>query len=556
MESGLKTQILQGLQQPATWKQQLPIWGMLLFWWWGSCTYMLHDFSNAYLSAVVLWETGMRPEIYDALWFNEQAVKLGYEGLFLAYYPNTPFLAFSSLPLLGANPFMAKAIFNLLSILSIVWLLCYCQRILQVPTWAYLLLPLVAWTAFHNNLYFGQFYLLLLAALVKTYDYFKRSQWWQGGLLWSWALLLKVFPVLLIFWALFRRQYQALLALGLASVAWILLSRFWIDFSLWEYYIKAVFSNSSAGLYYDGFTPAAKSALMLSRRLFLFDPVYNPNPFYAAPWAYWLVQTIYKTTILYSLWRFAQHNRTKTTINKASSLGLMQWSYWLLGCMLLAPGWSSYAAILLMLPLLVIWSGTYTAWQKFFFGSLVALYANLPMSYFYNLPLPFNFPKVGLLLTIAIYYYQLNPPPKSKRMHTWMVYTGFGLLFLGLGYKKTLFKPHPKNYALSTELPILLKDYAYHPSSQQLEYQYWNIPSIGIDSLAFEATIWDATAVQIQDQQLYYKGEQLTFDASRKRQAVLVDGRYVLYLSDQGRGMGFYTLLKTALPAHLHPKSN
>ena len=52
----------------------------------------------------------------------------------------------------------------------------------------------------------------------------------------------------------------------------------------------------------------------------------------------------------------------------------------------------------------------------------------------------------------------------------------------------------------------------------------------------------------LKNNQIFYKNQQLTFDNSHKLKSMLIDQKYILYLSDYGRGIGFYTLYKINLP--------
>ncbi|HEV2354895.1 MAG TPA: hypothetical protein VGR89_11655, partial [Puia sp.] len=53
-----------------------------------------------------------------------------------------------------------------------------------------------------------------------------------------------------------------------------------------------------------------------------------------------------------------------------------------------------------------------------------------------------------------------------------------------------------------------------------------------------------AESLELRDNQIWYRGRQLTHSADRKAQPALVNGAEVYYLSDAYRGFGFYTLRK------------
>lgn len=53
--------------------------------------------------------------------------------------------------------------------------------------------------------------------------------------------------------------------------------------------------------------------------------------------------------------------------------------------------------------------------------------------------------------------------------------------------------------------------------------------------------------LELKNNQIFYKNQQLTFDKSHKRKPMLIDHQYILYLSDYDRGIGFFTLRKKQL---------
>jgi hypothetical protein len=56
-----------------------------------------------------------------------------------------------------------------------------------------------------------------------------------------------------------------------------------------------------------------------------------------------------------------------------------------------------------------------------------------------------------------------------------------------------------------------------------------------------------AQGLDLRDNQVWYSGRQLTASPDRKEKPMLVNGEYIVYLSDNGRGAGFYTLRKMKL---------
>ncbi len=57
-------------------------------------------------------------------------------------------------------------------------------------------------------------------------------------------------------------------------------------------------------------------------------------------------------------------------------------------------------------------------------------------------------------------------------------------------------------------------------------------------------TGWTGNELEVRDKQIWYKGKQLTNSPDAKKKPLLIDGVFILYLSDKNRGPGFYTLRK------------
>ena len=104
--------------------------------------------------------------------------------------------------------------------------------------------------------------------------------------------------------------------------------------------------------------------------------------------------------------------------------------------MLLSPGWSSYAAVLLLFPLFSIWSvdSLVSLKHKIVFSTLIAFYANVPVAIFLDLPLLFKFPKVFLLLAIFFYYHHLlKNSDKKFRFSSMMLASSLFIVFTVIG---------------------------------------------------------------------------------------------------------------------------
>ena len=93
----------------------LPLVILCVYYCWKAWGFAVHDFANYYFGAYAIANHFFNPETYDALAFNLQLKKEGFDFLFVSYYPNTPFLAFSFLPLTLFEWQTAKLLLNTFS---------------------------------------------------------------------------------------------------------------------------------------------------------------------------------------------------------------------------------------------------------------------------------------------------------------------------------------------------------------------------------------------------------------------------------------------------------
>ncbi|MCP4442043.1 MAG: DUF2029 domain-containing protein [Aureispira sp.] len=515
-----------------------PLGLCLVFWVWKAYFYPLHDFSNAYFAADFLRQGFFDSSIYDALSFNVKVLEAGFEEKFVAFYPNTPFFAFFFIPFtLLEQPEMAKLVFNILSVGLFLWALMHLQKQLKFPRWLLLVLPITFYTVLRNSLYFGQAYFLIFFLLTEGLIAYSKKKELAGGIYWGLAILLKVFPVLLGLLLLLKIQLRTLVILGSICLALVLFSLVSVDIIDWIYYLLEVFPKSNNGDFYDGFTPAAKSATMLFKNIFVYDAMLNPSPLIPSYIGYVLMQATYKTVVVGTAVLFSW----KSKKDIFEQLGL-----WLIACMLLSPGWSSYASVLLLFPLVVLWRETSTLklGHRIAFLGLIFLYSNIPLAFFLKLPLFLKFPKVYVLLTIFFYYRYLSPSIANRKEPKMLLITPVFAGFILLGLISP--KPPQNNYVSNEIKDVLIAD--YNVQDGYLVYKYWMAPAPLHKQTTIAIATYDTIHVNIQNNQVYYKNQQLTKTKSNKLKPVLVNKKEVYYLSDQNRGLGFYTLLKIKLP--------
>ncbi len=501
--------------------------------------FILHDFSTYYFSALFLVENTFSTATYDALSFNEAIVAKGYEQIFAAYYPNTPFIAAFFLPFTLFSPHFAKILFVVLTVILFLWTLNKCFNYFSIPSYYLLLFPILFFTSLKSNVLFGQVYLLLFSLLMLGFIAFEQKKWLLSSFFWSITILLKVFPILIFFFLLLKKKYTAFLYLAICCTILLLLSCLFTGTNIWIYFFNDILPSSMNGQLYDGFTAAAKSALMLFKNLFVYDQLVNPQPFINSYCLFLIVQIIYKTLIISCavLVSLSQKNNLFTAF-----------SVWILAAMLLTPNGSSYSGILLFIPLFAYLQqcSNFEISKKSAFVLLVVLaISNVPNHLFSQLPLLLKFPRFYLLLLfLIIFYFSFVEKRATNLLAVIIVLVLFTILATPNLFQNN--KLDKSNYVLNNEQHILISDYEF--KNKQLVYKYWT--KDGKKSFLTNINIQqsDSNYLSVQNNQIYFKNQPLTTSSDLKRQPTLVNGTDIFYLSDKNRGYGFYTLRKIDFP--------
>lgn len=515
----------------------LPTLLLCLLYCWKAYDFQIHDFANYYFGAYAILNGFFDAQVFDALHLNQKLLAEGFDFLYVSYYPNTPFLAFSFIPLNLLDWQSAKLVFNILGTGLFLFSLLRLFKRCQIQPYFLLLIPVLFFNPIKNNLLFGQVYFVLFFLLTEGLLLYESNKKARAAIFWSIAILWKVFPVLLFFWFLIKRDFKSIVYLGTACLVLLLISVPICGLESWVHFATEIFPKSSAGMVYNGFTPRAKSATMLFKNLFVFDAMLNPKPLINNAWLFDLVSLIYKVALL-SICGFVSLKYKKNA--------LLVFSFWMLASLLIGPTNSSYSKLFLIFPLVAILTSmkgaNFAKRNSSLVGILlVFLISNIPMPYFYDLPLLLKFPKVYLmLLFLGFLYWQFFARPN------WKVPTMFALLFAGLSLLSLRSKQTLPDYVLLEDpYPTMLTNFG--EKQGKLYYQYWNAGGIieeKISKLPISAI--DETSVKLVDGQIYYNGF-LTNSPDNKRVPKLVNGKEIFYLSDANRGTGFYTLRKIVL---------
>ena len=485
----------------------------------------IHDFSNYYFGAKFLAEGNFNSEIYFPYQFNKAIFDLGYQTIFVSYAPNSPFLAVFFLPFSWISVATAKLIFNSVSIILLVFSIYRLFSFYKLNFKFALLIPILFLVPLKNSLLFGQVYFLLFFLLSEGLIAYEKQHLKSMGFLWSLAILLKVFPMLLVLFLILKKQWKGLFYLASSCVILLVISTLFTGIDIWLFYLKEVLPKASNGEITTAFVDNYQSVFMFLKRFLVFHATENSNAIFNHTFLFSALLLAFKIVVL-TIGYF---------VSKNNSNSLLVFSYWILAMILLSPYGSTYTFVLILFPFLALLKSAISDFKKTVFCGVLLLTNNLPLSFFMEKPFPFSYLRLFFLVAIFVIFMLCF----LKKSHLLNAIT-IGCIVFGFG---TFFKQERAQNSqaiLSQNSPILIYDYQI--KNKQLTYFYWNENGENSKSIPFRYTI--NQKITIVNNQVYYNKKQLTFDTSNKLKPILIDNKTVLYLSDFDRGIGFYTIRK------------
>ncbi|HEX6913867.1 MAG TPA: glycosyltransferase family 87 protein [Chitinophagaceae bacterium] len=488
----------------------------------------LSDFAGYFFGSKLIL-AGDYASAYDTYSLNLMISGEGFKNVFVSYTPFTPFTSVVFSPfLVFENPFFSKTIFNLTGALLFIISVYRLSRYTGSRAWISLLLPVIFFTPLKNNIAFGQAYLLLFFLLAEGFLAFEKKNNLAGGLYWGAAILFKVFPALLVFHLLLKKQYRSALWLGCATTAlWIATIPF-TGWEPWRHYL-GLLPRLNAGELNDSFTYMFQSFYMLVKNLFVYDRLLNPAPLATMDLMFIFLVIAFKGIIFGVATGFSLG---KNTTAVAAIAG------WIMAAMLLSPNGSNYSLVLLVFAFLSI--PQIKPRKTWLTASLLLLLAicNLPVQSFAALPHLLRYPRLYLfLLLFAVFAIALRT--RFNR------YAAFAVIFL-LALQAWLTNRKDKDrsgYLLLKEKHILITD--LFASGNRLAYSWWSGSGAGTETTDFPAPV---KPLEIQDNQVMLNGKKITSGGDLKKSAFLLDEQTVIYLSDKNRGIGFYTIRMMQVP--------
>ncbi|HEX6427734.1 MAG TPA: glycosyltransferase family 87 protein, partial [Niastella sp.] len=420
-------------------------------------------------------------------------------------------------------------VFNIFSAVIFLIALTRAIKYFNIPAWLIWLIPVLFFVPLRNNIFFGQAYLLLFALLLEGFLAYKKGTPILAAFLWAVAIVFKLFPLVIVFFLMAKKQYKQMMYCVTACLLLGIVSVLLNGFESWQYYVFTIFPRANSGELNDSYTWLFQSAFMLLKNLLVYDEIQNPQVLFNSTPAFIICMVLFKAAVLAGC--------VGISLNQKAS-DWLAFGGWITASMLLSPNGSSYSLILLLIPLLALANSK----QVYLYISIALLFliSAIPVRALAGWPLMLQFPRLYLLLL----FFLLLIIVSGTRL-PFNPFIAFFVLLLLADAGKMVARTDNSHYLLKSALPLV---YAYAIKDNRLVYYYWDEKGSHETLTGYSVQQHSTGDVRIQNNQVFYKDKQLTATPDRKKQATLINGKDVVYLSDKDRGFGFYTLRRVACP--------
>jgi len=385
------------------------------------------DFPGYFTAARIVVDGQDTQRLYDDDWFREQIRRYGLEsaknpGKFAPFPPPTALLL---VPLARCEPLTALRIVTVVSVLCIICSIFLLARILAWNPVDSALFILSSGLAIVGGLRCGQPYILISTFCILGYYLYLERRPLLAGICLGLFVPIKYFPVIILAYLAFRKEWKVLLGGALAIAGVALVSIGVLGWKVHEIFFLSVFGNHLTGRLSlqdqaVPFTAVYQSFDTLFDRLFVFDPARNPQPLLAAPILRTVGLIAVKGSILLAaVAALIKLAREQTSSAAAPSVGI-------LGILLfvIAPATATYTCALLWLPVALLISYFLAKGARmpaYFILGVYVLVGFIPYQYTY----PFEgrgglsllaYPRLFLLVAMFIgcVYFIAYPRPSGQ----------------------------------------------------------------------------------------------------------------------------------------------
>lgn len=504
---------------PVLWKQYsywISLILLLSYFLWNSTRVPIGDFANYYFGSHLFVNGQFTSEVYFPEFFNQEIYNQFTDYYFMSYAPNSPFIAMAFVPLTIFPIGLAKFLFNFSTSLLFIFSILKLQNAHPISTKLVALVPLLFIIPIKNQILFGQLYFLLFFLLVLGYLALRKEQFWLMGLFWGLAISLKIFPLIVFGYLALNKKWKGIFTLGLFVILLNASTLLTVNVDVWKFYFTEILQRANNGEIAGMFVDNYQTLYMFLKRIFVFHPVENPKALFHAPMLFSsLLWTIKSFLLLFLVW---------VTLKENKKPGFVL-SIWLFVSLLLIAYGSTYSHLILI-PLI---------WSFLRGGGRINILLVMAITIAVNSSV-IEIPYLRLLFLIFAFGILL------WKLRSEIPYTLIASVSVGIGIILFLILPVPTKdrYATLENMPILSHDYDI--KNDEIRISYWN--QNGPQEYWVKSTmeLKDPQKVRIANNQVLYNGEPITHSTGNKKNALRINENQILFLSDQGRGIGFYQL--------------
>ncbi|TLY28051.1 MAG: DUF2029 domain-containing protein [Ignavibacteria bacterium] len=316
------------------------------------------------------YEGGNLTNLYDDAWFQKQIEREGIdqEGRFS---PFPPLDAFIMIPLAYLPPRYALQAWTIVNVLLLGANVLLLSKILRRDLVWSALLFLGTGIALVNNFRLGQFYLALSLLVSAGYLYWRKARFGRSGSLLGAGAALKYFPVLFLPLFIVRKEWRLIFSFLLTILILYGLSVLVLGTEVHRFYLSVLTSHLDGNIQ-DGYSATFQSWNSLLKRIFLPDPVWNPEPLVGWPPGY--------ITIKFAIYGIVVFMTLRACRVAAASFGSdgasVQFALVTIAGLLLLPASATYHFLLLVLPVGLLLSADRAPWglkQKMILGLFILI---------------------------------------------------------------------------------------------------------------------------------------------------------------------------------------
>ena len=505
------------------WVNQMPIGIMMAYFIVQSYNFPIHDFANYFFAGKLLVKGQFGEHLYDPGTFNLLIHEMGYEGIFANYAPNVPFFAIFYSPLSILPVIDAKLLVNSVSALAFIWSVDRIFRYLNIPRYSFLVLPILLYVPIRNSLLFGQPYLLMISLMLEGFIAFDRGKTMIGIILWIIPAALKLTPGVILLYLLSRKKYQSAGLFIIAGISVIFLTFLIVHPDVYFFYFEKMGSKIALGdLVSNGFNYTQQTILALNKYLFVFHDPQNPEPWIDAFWLFIFMVSVSSAVIVFLTYLASSKSRNE----------FHAFSLWIFLILFLSSYSSSYARIFIVFIWIAIWQKGINV-RSALITLLLFMYCNMPYRWLEHLPLLIKF--IGLIIITLVFCVSIEWDFTVRKYLKQLTIVIVFLITINI-YRFP--DDYTTSYPVFSEKVRLLLDYelkdsliVYHHWNGEYNTERWPEPVHRLDA-----------DLDIQENQIYLNGKQITSSADTKKNPILLQDGRIIFMSDLGRGYGFYTL--------------